>query len=533
MKKRKSGFRARWSAYHDKVTGSHIFVRIERPDDTVQGILVDCGYFQEQEYVHLNYVTEIKPESVDAMVVTHNHIDHTGLIPKFVKDGYNKNIYMTNITKELAPDFWKNLCSLQKRDTKRLREKYPESRDIFRSLYSGEDIKKTKKLLVGINYYKTIEILPGTKLTFMRNAHLLGAAMVLLQCSCDGFENINLLFTGDYRLKSCFDEVPEIPEWLKNMPLIMIHEATNGNIKSTEIKKNFRDNMIQAFLERKDIIIGAFAQGRYQEQLYDFKIMQEEDLIPKEYNIYVDGTLGIKTTRKYQKILARYNPEKADFLPKGTKFVTKKTRGEVFADVNPKIIITTSGMLSDGPARLYIPFFIQRKNAVIQIIGYAAEGTIARALYDGKNEETITIRGQQLIKRAKVRTTREKSGHAFCDEMINFLKQFNNIQFLGINHGSTEAQEALKKLVEKETDIDQIGFLNRKNMYIFYQNTPKGAEYYDMQIKSVPARLDAYVKNPREVKSQQEKRKQRQVEKAAQKRRRNNERRKRKAKMER
>lgn len=530
MKKQKSGFRAILSSYNDEVTGSRKLITIDRPDGTVQRILLDCGYFQEKKHQYLNYANDLDPKNIDVIIVTHSHLDHIGLVPKFVNKGYNNPIYITGIAKELSYSILKDACKIQQRDTRKLQERYPQYKERFKSLYSIEDIKNAKKLMVGLNYGKTIEILPGTKLTFLENQHLPGSAMVLLQCSCEGYEPINFFDTGDYRLESCFGKVPEMPQWLKDMPKIMTHEATNGCISSTEIKKNFRENIIKGCKEKKDIILGASAQGRMQEFLYEIKDLQNEGHIPKIYHIYVDGKLGINITMKFKKILLQDNPEKADFIPKRTTFVSTKTRQAVFDDPNPKIIITTSGMLSEGPAREYIPYFIQRKNTLIQIAVYAAEGTIARTLYEGKNEETITIRGQKMVKRAEVRTTREKSGHAFNDSMISFIKKHNNVKFLGINHGSREAQEAMKKLVEKETDIDQIGFLNRRNMYIFYQNTPEGAEYYDMQIKRVPAKLDSSVKSPDAAMKQKNRRKERQAEKAKKKRQRNNERRKRKAK---
>lgn len=531
MKKRKSGFKATLSSYQDEVTGSKKLITISRPDSPDQRILIDCGYFQELKYQYLNYQNDLSPEKIDAIVVTHSHLDHIGLLPKFVKNGYNNPIYMTNMAKELSYSILKDACKIQQRDAKKLQKRYPGDRQKFRFLYSVKDIRRATELMVGMNYYETIEILPQIKLTFLGNQHLPGAAMVILQCYCEGFEPINIFDTGDYRLESHFGKVPEMSQEIKEMPKIMIHEATNGCIRSTEIKKNFKENIITACRQRKDIILGATAQGRMQEFLYEIKLLQQEGYIPNEYTVYVDGKLGIYITSKVRKDLLKNNPEKADFIPNKTKFVSAKTRRLVFEDTNPKIVVTTSGMLSEGPAKEYIPYFIQRKNAMIQIAVYAAQGTIARALYEGKNEETITIHGEELIKRAEVRTTREKSGHAFQDDMINFLKQHSNIKFLAINHGSFEAQEALKEAVKKEIDhIDQIGFLNRQNMYVIYQNTPKGATYYDIQIKRLAAKLDSCVTNPDAAIKQKKKREKRQMEKSAKKRQRNNKKRKRKAK---
>lgn len=479
-----SGFKAHLCAYHSGVTGSKIIVVVDFPNGTVRRIMVDDGYFQEREYEQLNYVNDINPKNIDAVLVTHSHIDHIGMLPKFVKDGYNNKIYMTKYAKQLCPDFLQDAANRQKENAKNLRKKHPEKKEVFQSLYSKKDITEEKKLVKGLEYREEKEILPGIKVTFFENGHLLGAAMIWLRISCEDMEDINFFFTGDYKLKNCFYPVPEIPEEVKKKPLIMIHETTNGQISSKEINKNFWDNMIKAFSERKNVLIGAFAQGRMQEILYDFKCKQEEGIVPPEYVMYVDGKLGISTNAQYKNILLDYNPDKADFMPKRCYTVLNdETREKALLDTRPKIIITTSGMLSDGPARLYVPIFLEMEDTVIQLIGYAAEGTLARALLDGKKAQTVKFAGRELVKRAEVKSTREKSGHCFNDEMIEFINGFSNIKFIALNHGSTESQEYFRNLVLKETNVENVELLNRENAYVIYQNTPKGADYCDIQIK--------------------------------------------------
>ena len=363
--KNKPAFRAYLSAYHNEVTGSRLLLVVEFPDGTKRRILVDCGYFQEIKYRYLNYVDDLDPENIDAMIITHNHIDHTGLIPKFVRNGYRNKIYMTKITQELCPPFLYDACEQQDENAEDMRQRYPEEADKFRPLYYAEDVEKAIDLFYGVSYRKTLEILPGIKMTYFENGHILGAGMVLVQCCWEGMQNINFFFTGDYRMKNCFYEVPPLPKWLRKLPLIMVHESTYGSTNANEIKKCFRDNVLTAFSKKQDILIGAFAQGRMQEMLYFFKCLEDEGLIPEGYVICVDGPLGIKTTQKYQSILSWYNPSKADFLPKCVEFVTPKDRAHLPYDGRPKVVITTSGMLSNGPAHHYVPIYLGMKNALI------------------------------------------------------------------------------------------------------------------------------------------------------------------------
>lgn len=488
--KSRSPFRAYLSAYHNEVTGSRLLLVVEFPDGTVRRVLVDCGYFQEPAYRHLNYIDDLDPRDIDAIVITHNHIDHTGLLPKFVRNGYQNPIYMTEITQELCPDFLYDSCNQQEDNARDMRNRMPEYANKFNPLYYKEDVEKTIALTEGLSYRKTREILPGIKLTYFENGHILGAGMVLLQCYYPGLKSINFFFTGDYRMKNCFFEVPEFPSWLLTMPLVMVHESTYGSTSSDEIKKCFRRNMLQAFSQKMDILIGAFAQGRMQELLYFFKKMQDEGLIPEEYVIYVDGPLGIKTTSKYHKILSWYNPEVKDFLPKGVEFVTGSDRKHVLNDPRPKIVITTSGMLSNGPARTYVPIFLEKPNTMIHLVGYAAEDTLARTLLDAKRHDTVNIGGKEIKKRAIVKTTREWSSHATADQMIEFVKKFENIKLLVINHGSKESRIDFQSRALIETNAQNVALIDRDNMYVIYQNAEKSVQYDDMYIKRIPAKLN-------------------------------------------
>jgi metallo-beta-lactamase family protein len=418
----------------------------------------------------LNYVDDLNPDKIDAIILTHNHIDHTGLVPKAVKNGYRNPIYMTEITRDLIQGFWNDCAEQQESNAQEMREKFPLESDKFRALYHVKDVDKALKLCVGVPFRKSIEILPGVKLTFWENGHILGAGLILLQCSYPNMKPINILFTGDLKMKNCFFNVPRLPKWFRNMELIMICESTYGSTRQEDIKCCFRDNILEAFAKKQNILIGAFAQGRMQEMLYEFKVMQEDGLIPNDYAIYVDGPLGIETTFKYQRILDWFNPSKRDFMPEGLQFVDPKFRDNILSDGVPKIVITTSGMLSNGPARIYVPMFLEHKNSLIHLVGYAAEETLARTLLDAKRDDVIQIGGHEYKKNAVVKTTREKSSHATQDQLIDFINRFNNVKFIGINHGNTDVKKVFADKVADECDnVDEIGIFDREHMYCFYR----------------------------------------------------------------
>lgn len=491
--KGKSSFRAYLSGYHNEVTGSRMLLQVEFPDGRISRILIDCGYFQELAHKRLNYVDDLDPSLIDAILITHNHIDHTGLLPKFVRDGFNGHIYMTDITAELCP------------------------------LYHKSDVENTIKKIVGVPYGNTIEILPGIEATFFTNAHILGAAMILVQCKSQGTKDINFFFTGDYRLENCFFDMPPIPEKVRNMPLIMVHEATNGEVDSKDVKRCLWQNITNAVVKKMDILIGVLAQGREQEMLYLLKLMQEARALPKWYQIFVDGPLGIKTTAKYQEILSWYNPKKADFLPEGVIYVTPEMRETVLSDPRPKIILTTSGMLSQGPARTYVPVFMERPNAMIHLVSYAAEGTVARALLDAKHKEEVNYGSHKFKKRATIKSTREMSSHATADQMIGFINQFTNIQALLLQHGSYESLDTMERRVVEETNVERIGKLNRNTMYAIYQCAKRRDKWPNLIIKERPNKVEsayAYKPNKEELEKQRKSKRSRKAAKRAAKNRR-------------
>lgn len=483
-------FKAYVCAYHNEVTGSRIMIMVERPDGTQYRILVDDGYYQEVRYRYLNYVEEITPDEIDAIIITHNHIDHTGLVPKTVKQGFRNKIYMTEITQELIGSYWRDSAEQQEDNARDMRERYPDEAHKFHALYHVEDVERALKHCVGLGYRKTIEILPGVKLTFWENSHLLGAGMVLLQCSYQGMKPFNFLFTGDFKFENSFSKVPMFPKWFRNMELIMFCESTYGSTRKEDIKSCFRDNILEAFARKQNILIGAFAQGRMQEMLYEFKCMQDEEVIPPEYEIWLDGPLGITTTFKYQEILKWYNPKRMNFLPKDVHIVNPKAREEILSDGVPKILITTSGMLSNGPAKVYVPIFLEHPNSLIHLVGYAAEETLARKLLDAKREETVTIGSKIYQKRAVVKTTREKTSHATEDELLRLINLFTNVRFLGINHGNTDVKEVFYEDILRECpNVESVGILDREHMFAFYRVGYKRDPDTRIKVKAMPAGL--------------------------------------------
>lgn len=462
MRGARTKFYADIMAFHPEVTGSLNLVVVKYPDGTTTKFIVDCGLFQEREYSEYNKILPFEPETLDFVLVTHNHIDHTGRLPLLIKNGYNKNIYMTNITecfiKLALNDSYKVLKTTAKRDNDKV-------------LYSEDDVQRTLEKIIGCDYNKTVQIQPNIKATFLSNGHLIGAAMILVQISYPGCEDINILFTGDYNNKNMFFDVLPIPEWIKSLPLTIVQESTYGNMDSDEIVSCYKENILKAINNGKTVVTPVFSLGRAQEMLYEIKTLQQSGKLSKEIPIYFDGKLAIKYTSVYLQNDIGIKEEMKDFMPENLTFVENNLRPELLEDENPKIILTTSGMGSYGPAQTYIPEFLAKENALIQFTGYTAEGTLGARLKNTEKGMPVDVSGLLVIKRADVEYTTEYSAHAKANEMIEFLKQFTNIRLILVNHGEIDVKEIFAERILKNIATKHVGILGRE---YFFRIDPYG-----------------------------------------------------------
>lgn len=446
-------------AMHQEVTGSCNLIIAKFPDGESIRFVVDCGLFQERQYDELNDTLPFNPENLDFCLVTHNHVDHTGRLPFMVKKGFSKEIYASESTCKLLPlalyDSYKVLNDVYKRKH-------------VKCLYSESDVYDTLPHLKPCKYNETINIGEHVKVTFFMNGHLIGATVILVQLSYPDYEDINLLFTGDYNKQNIFFDVNPIPKWVLELPLTLIQESTYGDTDSDTIEKTFKNNIKECINSNGSAVALVFSLGRAQEILYELKTMQQTGELDLNVPIYFDGKLAIKYTDLFIKDGLDIKPEMRDFLPENLTFVSSDNRQEVLEDKNQKIILATSGMGSYGAAQLYIPEYITRENALIQFTGFTAEGTLGSRLKNSQYGEIVNVAGLLAKKRAKVEYTTEYSAHAKADEMIEFLQKFKNLKLVLVNHGEIEAKEIFAKRIINEVEAKRVGLLG--NEYFFRVN---------------------------------------------------------------
>lgn len=455
----KERFYADIMAVHPGVTGSCNMVIVKYPDNTTTRFIVDCGLFQEREYSELNNVFPFNEENIEFCLITHNHVDHLGRLPLLVKNGFTGKIYSTEATSVFAPlalyDSYKVLKDVAKRNHT------PE-------LFSEANVDETIRRFKSCKFREVVVPDPRIKVTFFENGHLIGAAMILVQISYPGYDDINLFFTGDYHNRNMFFDVLPLPEWVLDLPLTIVQESTYGAMDSTDMHKCFEENILECVNNKGTAVCMVFSLGRSQEILYILKRLQDNGDLDSEIPIYFDGKLAHRYTRLYLEYDLGIKSCMKDFLPENLIYVDKTSRKTVVEGHEQKIIVTTSGMGTYGPAQVYIPEYITRQNCLLHFTGYTAEGTLGRKLKNTEVGEMVEINSIIRKKRARVEYTNEFSAHAKADEMIAFLKQFRQPKLILVNHGETNTKVTFSERIAEEVDSKYVAILNRD--YFFRVN---------------------------------------------------------------
>ena len=452
----KERFYADIMALQPEVTGSCNLVIIKYPNGESTKFITDCGLFQERDYQEYNRSFPFDSDNIDFVLVTHNHVDHVGRLPLLDKNGYGGKIYTSKQTEIFLPlalyDSHKVLKDIAKRNH-------------VKPLYDETNVANTLRKVVGCDYEQPIYVDKNIKATFFKNGHLIGAALILVQISYPGYEDINILFTGDYNNQNIFFDVPNLPDWVLDLPLTIVQESTYGYMESTEIKPEIQNNIMSCIAKGKTALCMVFSLGRCQEILYMLKCMQKTGKISSEVPIYLDGRLAIQYTKLYCRAELDLKEDMLDFLPNNLIYVDKESRPNLLDDDSCKIIVTTSGMGTYGPAQVYIPSYISKEGCLIQFTGYTAEGTLGRKLRDTSKGEIITSEGLIKRKYADVEYTNEMSAHAKADEMLEFLKQFSNLKLVLVNHGEIKSKQMFSTRIADEINPKNVAILGRDYLF--------------------------------------------------------------------
>lgn len=441
-------------ALHPEVTGSCILCVVRLPDGKKFKFIVDCGLFQERKYWELNKTLPFNANDIQFVLVTHNHVDHVGRLALLAKKGYCGKFYASEDTCRLLPPCLRDSGRILASSCKAHNEA---------PIYEEDDIDTVVTNLQQVIPREQFKPCENVVVTAIRNNHLVGALSYLVQIKYTGFEDINILFTGDLKEQNMFLEDTSIPKWIRDLPLTIVTESTYGNERATG-KPVFRHNIIKALRRGGTVVVPVFSLGRTQEVLYVLKVLQDEGKINTNIPIYLDGKLAIDYTKMYSSL--NIKPSMQDFIPENLHFVEgdkKSKRREIKNDASQKIILCSSGMGTFGSAPSYIQHYIQIKNCMIHFSGYCTEGSVGRALKDAEVGSEVEVCGLMVEKKADVEYTDEFSGHAHENDLIDYLSCFNDIKLLAINHGEEEAKRQFGRDVKQEVSPKDIFVLDRDN----------------------------------------------------------------------
>lgn len=417
-------------------------------------LLLDCGLYQgrRQETYRRNLNFPFDPASIDALILSHAHIDHSGNIPNLVKQGFQGNVWATSATRDLCSAMLRDSAHIMERDTAYVSKKQTRKGEPpVEPLYTLEDATACLRNFIGIDYARTMMIVPGVWLTFYDAGHILGSAIVVLDIE-DGTQKVRLAFSGDLgRL-----DLPILRDPVQIPPVdYLIIESTYGNREHespAEAAYQLRQVAQQAFRRGGKVIIPAFAVGRTQEIVYDLHRLSLEQKIPR-LPVFVDSPLAIDVTEIFRLHPEYYDEEANELLlqgrdPFGFSMLRYTRATEESKALNfmrePAIIISASGMCEAGRILHHLKHNVGEPENVVLFVGFQAENTLGRRLVDG--EKTVHIFGEPYRVRAQIETINGYSAHADRSELLAYVRSLApHLRAAYVVHGELPAAESLAR----------------------------------------------------------------------------------------
>lgn len=426
-------------------------------------VLIDCGMFQGNKTVSAlnDKPFPYAPSSVDCMVLTHAHIDHSGLIPKLVKHGFSGPIYATEATADLLDFMLMDSAAIQESETERTnRRRQRKGKDPIDPAYTKKDAEAALKLLQPREYEERFEVLPGIQTRLWNAGHMLGSSSVDLRINENGVDHpLRMLFSGDIGPEEkAFHPEPDAPQGYD----YLICESTYGDRDRADYtlegrRAALKKELNEALARGGNVVIPSFAVERSQELLHDIGVLLATGEIPNT-TVFLDSPLASKVT----KVFMQHTEDMADIdLPAEELFrhpsfhITQTVDDS--KDINKirggAIIISASGMCTAGRIKHHLRNNISRKDATILFVGYQAPGTLGSIIRSGTEE--VRIHGRHLKVRAKIRSLGNYSAHADQTELLDWI--FERCPIPGsifLNHGEDDARAELKRMIAKR-NVDE------------------------------------------------------------------------------
>ena len=429
-------------------------------------ILIDCGMEQGVQ----NYEKAELPVGeamVDYVLLTHAHVDHSGMLPALYAKGFRGQILATEATADLCSIMLRDCAHIQMQETewKNRKAKRHSGIEPYEPLYTMEDADGAIKHIVSCKYGRIIELDEGIKIRFTDVGHLLGSASIEVWASEEGTEK-KIVFSGD--IGNIDQPLIKDPAYTEEADYVVM-ESTYGNRAHSTGRPDYVADLAKVLQETFDrggnVVIPSFAVGRTQEMLYFLRQIKEEKRIDRfpNFTVYVDSPLAVEATDIFQRNVAEcFDEEAMELVRKGINSIrfpglrlsiTSDESKAINFDDSPKVVISASGMCEAGRIRHHLKHNLWKPECTILFVGYQANGTLGRSLIEGAKE--VKLFGEKIEVRADIRTLPGISGHADKDGLIRWIEGFRKKpEKIFVVHGESSICESFVSCLKEEHKME-------------------------------------------------------------------------------
>ena len=415
-----------------------------------QRFLIDYG-MEQGKNVYENQPLPVAPGEIDFVLITHAHIDHTGLLPLLAHNGFRGRIYATIPTVELCGIMLRDSAHIQEFEAEWKNRKGKRSgAEPVEPMYTVQDAEAAMKLFRGVNYEQRVELAPGIEARFVDVGHLLGSASIELWIT-EGENTTKLVFSGD--IGNTDQPIIRDPTYIKEADYVFM-ESTYGD-RSHGPKPDYVNELAKILQRTFDrggnVVIPSFAVGRTQEMLYFIREIKEKGLVKGHGNfpVYIDSPLATEATRIFRDTDPDcFDAQTRALLEKGIDpinvpglriSVTSDDSRMINTDRTPKVILSASGMCEAGRIRHHLKHNLWRPECTILFVGFQAVGTLGRTLIEGT--DLVKLFGEPIEVKAEICQLTGMSGHADKDGLLRWVNAFTEKpRRVFVIHGEDEVE---------------------------------------------------------------------------------------------